>query len=97
LGALHELGEHDLQSVGHNLCDNLVHNVTQIDRSKVMDSVRTKLFRYQSNVSVILFLQQNMIQEKILDTTKNLHFHHILVFLIEQGSESIRAKSFGRT
>jgi hypothetical protein len=50
-----------LQSVGQNFCDKFVDNVAQIDWSKVMDSMGTKLFRDQGKVSVILFFQQNAI------------------------------------
>jgi hypothetical protein len=57
-----------------------------------MDSVRTILFRNQSNVSMIMFLQQNMIQEKIPNTIKNLNFHDKPVFLKEKGNEPIWAR-----
>jgi hypothetical protein len=38
-----------------------------------------------------------VIQEKIPDATKDLHFHHRPVSLKEQCSESIWPRSFGRT
>ena len=89
------LGSMDFQSVGQNLSDDFVDNVTQTDRSKVMDSMGTRLFRDQSNVNVVLFLQQNVVQEKVPDTTKNLKVYHRPIFLEEMCSEPIRAWSFG--
>jgi hypothetical protein len=61
-----------------------------------MDNMGTKLFRDQSNVSVIMFLQQDVIQEEVPDAAKDLRFNHRPVFLKEKDSETIRAWYFGR-
>ena len=92
-----DFGKHGFQSIGQNICDDFVDNVVQTDRSIVMDSMGARLFRDQSNVSVILFLQQDVIHEEIPNAAKDLRFNHRPIFLKEEGSEPIRAWGFSRT
>ena len=54
-----------------------------------MDNVRIGLFGNQSNMSVVLLLQQKVILEKVFDATKNLIFNYKPVLLIEKGNEAI--------
>ena len=71
----------------------ILNNVVQAYGPKVMDNVRTRLFGNQSNMSVILLLQQKVILEKVFDAAKNLIFNYEPVLLIEKGSEAIWPRS----
>jgi hypothetical protein len=79
-----DFGEHGLQFVGQNLGDDLVNNVTQAYGSKMMNCMRTKLFRNQSNMCMILLLQQKVIQEKIPDAAKSIIFNNRPILLIKK-------------
>jgi hypothetical protein len=46
--------------------------------------MRTRLFKNQSNMSMVLLLQQKVIQEKNLDAAKNIIFNNRPVLLIKK-------------
>jgi hypothetical protein len=48
-----DLGENNFQSVGQNLCDDLVGDVTETYRSKLVHCMSTTLFRNQGDECMI--------------------------------------------
>ena len=74
----------DFQSVGQNLRNDLIHNITKAYWSELVSSVRSTEFWNQCNVGMILVPLHNVVVEKkIPNALQDILSNNIPVLLVE--------------
>lgn len=83
-------------SIDDNIGDDLVGDITQNNRSKMVNPLRLLNFGDHSNIGVIEGHTGHLVGEEIKNQSSNSRFCDLATFFIEQGMDPIRTRGLKR-